>query len=167
MKKSAFVSHGLIAVAVFILASALSASAQTPLSPTISSTVVSLTSFDPASPVHNPTYPVPITLRHTVTGSPTQYRFSRFSDFHDAKWLPYVAAPVAQIPASWFKDMTPPARPNVQVLLYFQVRAKNPNAGRPVSRVTNELTGKTTVETEPEFLQSKSRSKTILVVFFG
>jgi hypothetical protein len=61
----------------------------------------------------------------------------------------------------------PPARPNVQVLLYFQVRAKNPNAGRPISRVTNELTGKTTVETEPEFIQSKPRSKTILVVFFG
>src|SRR5437763_17006328 len=31
-----------------------------------------------------------IALVHTVSGSPTEYRVSRFSDFRDANWIPYV-----------------------------------------------------------------------------
>jgi hypothetical protein len=164
MKRSSFLKFRLFAAVVIVLASALTANTQPPV------LVVGLTSFDPASPVFNPTYPVPMTLRHTVVGSPTHYRFSRFSDFRDATWLPYVLAPIAQIPASWFQDMNPPARPNVQVVLHFQVRVTNPRAGRPVkpfSRITDPLTGRTKVKTEPRFLNSGIRSKTILVVFFG
>jgi hypothetical protein len=117
--------------------------------------------------VLNPQYPVPITLKHTVTGKPTHYRYSRFSDFRDAQWLTYQSAPVVQVPASWFSDLKPPSPPNVQVVLYFQVRAANPKGGTPTSLTTNPTTGVTTTTTQPEFIQSNVRNKIILVKFFG
>jgi hypothetical protein len=173
MKTGVVLQLGLLAAAtLFVLANPLTVSAQ--LSPQVvpSFIALSLTSFDPTSPVLNPTFPVPITLRHTVTAqpiySPTHYRFSRFSDFRDATWLPYAPAPIAQIPASWFQTFTPPAGVfNRRVVLHFQVRATNPKAGRPISRITNPLTGKTEVKIEPQFLNSNTRSATIMAGFAG
>lgn len=167
MKRRSGLVLALLAGGLFVSAGALPVSAQTPLNTTVSTAVVSLTSFDPPSPVLNPQYPAPVTLKHTVAGTPTHYRVSRFSDFRDAKWLPYASAPVVQVPASWLSNLNPPAPPNMQVVLYFQVRAKNPKAGTPTSLTTNLTTEKKTLETEPEFIQSNVRSKTVLVKFFG
>ncbi len=167
MKRRPGLVVGLFAVGSFILAFALPASAQPALNTTITTAVVSLTSFDPPSPLLNPQYPAPVTLRHVAVGTPTHYRFSRFSDFRDARWVPYVSAPVVQVPASWFSDLNPPEPPNKQVVLYFQIRAKNPKAGTPTSLITNSTTGAKTLEQEPEFIQSNVRNKKVLVKFFG
>jgi len=169
MKTGAVLQLGLLAAAtLFASANPLTASAQPPTQVIPTFIAVSLTSFDPDARFLNPTFPVSLTLRHTATGSPTHYRFSRFSDFRDAKWLPYSPSPVAQIPASWFETFTPAVGAfNRRVVLHFQVRATNPKAGRPVSRTTNPLTRETTVKTEPQFLNSNTRSATILAGFAG
>lgn len=169
MKTNLLLKFGLlVAITVVVLANPLTVSAQ-PSQVVLSPLAVSLTSFDPdPSQFLNPAFPVSTTLRHTATGSPTHYRFSRFSDFRDATWLPYAPAPIAQIPASWFQTFTPTSGVfNRRVVLHFQVRAKNPNAGRPISRITDPLTGKTTVKTEPQFLNSNTRNGTIVAGFAG
>jgi hypothetical protein len=167
MKGRSCLVLGLFVVVVLVSAGVLPAGAQTPLTTTITTAVVSLASFDPPSPVLNPKYPVPLTLKNSVSGTPTHYRYSRFSDFRDAQWLPYEAAPAVQIPASWFSDLTPAAPPDKQVVLYFQVRAANPKAGMPTSMITDPVTGKTTTTTQPQFIQSNVKSKTVLIRFFG
>jgi hypothetical protein len=128
---------------------------------------VSLVSFDPAGLLLNATFPAPITLHHSAIGSPSHYRVSRFPDFRDAAWLPYTPRPTAQIPSSWF-EMAPGQGGSVsQVVLHFQVRAANVNAGRPISVTTNPLSGVREVRTQPDFINSAVKSKTILSVYAG
>ena len=168
MKSSSFLKFGLFAAALFVSANARIASAQPapPSSVLPEFVVVSLTSFDPTTNILNPTFPVRVTLQHTVGGSPTHYRFSRFSDFRDARWRTYVPAPIAQIPASWFETFTPPAGVfNRRVVLHFQVRATNPKAGRPIGFSTSPLTDEKTLKIEPKFLNSNTLSATIVIGF--
>jgi len=165
-----FRNFGLCAVASLLLAICPVASNAQPLTSGVLPhfTVVSLRSFDPTpTQIDNPSYPVSITLKHAVAGSPTHYRVSRFSDFRDATWLLYAPAPVAQVPASWFEPFSPPRGLDRKVVLYFQLRGKNPNAGRPVSNVTNPLTREKTLKVAPEFLNSKTLSETITVRIWG
>jgi hypothetical protein len=100
-----------------------------------------------------------ITLKNTVTGSPTEYRVSRFADFRDANWVAYSAQPTLVVPRSWF----PPSATDgtSQINLYLQVRAKNPLGGRPASFVD----GKTTVQ--PDFFFSEVIGRRIRTIFVG
>lgn len=117
-----------------------------------------LLSFEPDPAVFfNPAFPVSTTLRHTtpLLGEPlTQYRVSRFADFRNARWLPYAQQPVLRIPTSWFSNIPSTGVLTHQVILHFQVRAKNPKAGLPISSTVNPFTGERTLKTEPAFLTS-------------
>jgi len=132
------------------------------LSNTVSLTgAVTLKTFTPVDSLFvNPTASqFVITLRNTVSGSPTEYRVSRFADFRDANWAPYSAQPTLTVPRNWF----PPSATDgtSQVNLYLQVRAKNPLAGRPMSIVGC----KTTVQ--PDFFFSEVIGRRIRTIFVG
>jgi hypothetical protein len=99
-----------------------------------------------------------IALVNTVSGTPTEYRVSRFSDFRDASWLPYVTRPTVTVQRSVFPTVT---NGQTQITLYFQVRAKNPNAGRPISSIN----GTTTVQ--PDFYVSAILNRAIRLRYFG
>lgn len=168
MQISSLLKASFVAAAVIASASALTVRAQgIPGSLLVSPiNVVSLTSFEPNAQFLNPTFPISLALRHTATGNPAHYRFSRFADFRDATWLPYAPLPQAQIPASWFETFTPAQGVfNRRVVLYFQVRATNPNAARPISVTTNPFTRVREVATEPQFVNSSIRNKVILAGF--
>jgi hypothetical protein len=127
---------------------------------TVSSTLA-LKTFTPVDSFFvNPTVTqFVITLKNTVTGTPTEYRVSRFADFRDANWAPYSAQPTLAVPRSWFP---PPATDGTsQINLYLQVRAKNPLAGRPMSLID----GKTTVQ--PDFFFSEVIGRRIRTIFVG
>jgi hypothetical protein len=191
MKRNSLLKAGLLAAAVITSAMSLTSNAQGLPSPqALVPVAVSLTSFEPNALFLNPTFPLSITLRHTASGSPTHYRFSRFADFRDAAWLPYASAPVAQIPASWFSVLTPPQGSfDRRMDLYFQLRAANPRAGRPIGFTPSAPTGpreipavrdgtsntflpgqpvgEMVLRTEPQFVNSNIKSKTILAGFAG
>ena len=99
-----------------------------------------------------------IALVHTVSGSPTEYRVSRFSDFRDANWIPYVSRPTTTIQRSVFPPVT---NGGTQITLYLQVRAKNPNAGRPGSVIDGKLT------VQPDFYFSDPLGRRIRLVYAG
>jgi len=128
----------------------------------------SLTSFDPTPVLLNPVYPASVTLRHTVTGSPTLYRVSRFKDFHDATWLPYKAAPVIQIQSSWLSAGAS-ARENRHVGLCFQVGILNPKAksNSPTTPAAKQILGGPAENTAPEVLMSNMKCAKIIEVFAG
>ena len=68
-------------------------------------------------------------------------------------------APSISMPQSW---LTPTSNSGqYSVVLYFQLRAKNPKAGQPISVIN----GKTQVQ--PDFLISAIRNRTITVTLFG
>jgi hypothetical protein len=100
-----------------------------------------------------------ITLKNTVTGSPSEYRVSRFADFRDANWAPYSAQPTLVVPRNWF----PPSATDgtSQINLYLQVRAKNPLGGRPASLVDGKLT------VQPDFFFSEVIGRRIRTMFVG
>ena len=190
MKVHSLLKAGFLAAAVFASATSLTVNArEIPTSLAVSPfNVVSLMSFDPNALFLNPTFPISTPLRHTATGNPTHYRFSRFADFRDATWLPYAPQPTAQIPASWFESFTPTQGAfDRRVVLYFQVRAANPNAGRPIGFVASLPTGprklpaipdgtsstfvpsqplgERVLQIEPQFVNSSIRNKAILAGF--
>jgi hypothetical protein len=136
-----------------------SAGAQT-ISPTTTttSTGVTLKTFTPFDSLFiNPSDHVTTALVNTVSGTPTEYRVSRFADFRDASWIAYAARPSLAVPLTWFSPVTGGS----QVTLYFQVRAKNPLAGRPISSIN----GTTTVQ--PDFFFSTILSHRIRTKFVG
>lgn len=136
------------------------AGAQT-ISTTISTTSgVTLKTFTPVDSLFpNPTATsFTIALVHTVLGSPTEYRVSRFSDFRDANWIPYVTRPNITVQRSVFPTVV---NGGTQITLYFQVRAKNPKAGQPISIID----GKTTVQ--PDYFFSDPLGRRIRLVYFG
>lgn len=158
---------GVLACAAFVSAGGLTVRAQLAPAPSAVAAIssVSLASFEPTPNVVNPTFPVTLPLRHTLGAAsafPVHYRFSRFADFHDASWLPYTAAPSAQIPAAWFETLP---NNNRRVVLHFQVRATNPKAGRPIGFVNKPLSEQKTLQVEPPFLNSNARSATTNAVF--
>jgi hypothetical protein len=99
-----------------------------------------------------------ITLKHTVSGTPTEYRVSRYIDFRDAGWIPYIAQPTLVVPTSWFPSGTGGTQ---QITLYLQVRAKNPMGGRPGSLVNGQVT------VQPDFFFSEVLGRRIRVIFAG
>jgi hypothetical protein len=99
-----------------------------------------------------------IKLNNAVSGCPTEYRVSRFSDFRDASWLSYSAAPSTVIQRTWFPAL---ANGSTQVTLYFQVRQKNPKAGLPISSVGG------TTQTQPDFFFSSVLGRRIRLIYFG
>ena len=136
------------------------AGAQT-LSNTISTTSgVTLKTFTPVDSfyLNSTATSYSIALVHTVSGSPTEYRVSRFSDFRDANWIPYVTRPTTTIQRSVFPPVT---NGGTQITLYLQVRAKNPKAGQPISLIG----GKVTVQ--PDFFFSDPLGRRIRLVYAG
>ena len=132
-------------------------------SPTIALTSsVKLTSFTPIDSLFvNPTATTfNIALVHRVSGAPTEYRASRFSDFRDANWLPYNPEPHMTVTSNMFAA-TPGNSSSTQVMLYLQVRARNPKAGQPISVIG----GKTQVQ--PDFFFSDPLARRVRIVFAG
>jgi hypothetical protein len=131
------------------------------LSSTISTTSgVTLKTFTPVDSFYlNPTATsFSIALVHTVSGSPTDYRVSRFSDFRDANWIPYVVRPTTTVQRSVFPAVT---NGGTQITLYFQLRTKNPKAGQPISVVGAQTT------VQPDFFFSDPLGRRIRLVYAG
>ena len=82
--------------------------AQTLSSPISTTLNVTLKTFTPVDSffVNSQATSFSIALVHTVSGSPTEYRVSRFSDFRDANWIPYVARPTTTVQRSVFPPVT-------------------------------------------------------------
>jgi hypothetical protein len=99
-----------------------------------------------------------IKLVNTVSGCPTEYRVSRFSDFHDATWTTYSASPSTVLQRTWFP---PVSGGSTSIMLYFQVRVKNPQGGFPASATGG------TVTTQPMFFTSEPLSRKIRLMYFG
>jgi hypothetical protein len=131
------------------------------LSTTISTTTgVTLKTFTPVDSfyLNSTATSYTISLNHTVSGSPTEYRVSRFSDFRDANWIPYVTRPTVTIQRSVFPPVT---NGGTQITLYLQLRAKNPNAGRPATVIDGKLT------VQPDFFFSDPLGRRIRLVYAG
>jgi len=124
------------------------------------STAPTLKTFFPVDSVFpNPTATsFTIKLVNTASGCPTEYRVSRFSDFHDATWTAYSASPTTVIQRTWFPATV---GGSTSIMLYFQVRVKNPKGGFPVSDVGG------TVTTAPMYYMSGILSRKIRLFFFG
>ena len=145
------------------IAVALSAGSTRMVAQTISTTTttsVALKTFTPVDSLFvNPSVAqFNIVLNNTVSGTPTEYRVSRFADFHDASWLPYSSKPSLAVPRTWFPTAT---SGSAQITLYLQVRAKNPNAGRPGSLINGKLT------VQPDFFFSEVLGRRIRTLFVG
>jgi len=125
-----------------------------------SGTAPTLKSFSPVDSLFpNPTATsFTIRLVNTVSGCPTEYRVSRFSDFRDATWMPYSASPNTVVQRTWFPTVVDGS---TSITLYFQVRMKNPKGGTPIS-----VAGGTTT-TAPMFFFSDPLSRRIRLIFFG
>jgi membrane-bound inhibitor of C-type lysozyme len=150
-----------VLAATGLVAVANSARAQKLPTSTVSTTsAVTLKTFTPVDSLFvNPTVTqFTITLRNTVSGSPTEYRVSRFADFRDANWIPYSAQPTLVVPRSWFPTATGGAS---EISLYLQVRAKNPLGGRPASLVDGKMT------VQPDFFFSEVLGRRIRTLFVG
>jgi len=96
-----------------------------------------------------------IKLYNAVSGCPTEYRVSRFSDFHDATWTAYSTTPTTVIQRAWFPTM---ANGTTKITLYFQVRAKNPRGGLPIA-----ING----GTQPMYYVSSILGHSIRLMYFG
>ena len=126
MRKISFAKIGLCAFcAATVFAVYLSANAANPAK------TVTIDRFEPEELLLNTIFPYSLKLKHTVNVVPTEYRASRFMDFHDAKWLPYTSLPIIKLQAAWFGPLTPPQGSfDKKLVIYFQVRLKNPHASR-------------------------------------
>lgn len=161
MRRAHWIQIGLVALSTTVFVGPV-ARGQLP-STTISTTSgVTLKSFTPIDSLFlNPTATkFTISLVHTVVGSPSDYRVSRFSDFRDANWIPYNPQPSITLSNTLFTP-TPGNSSSSQVMLYLQLRARNPKAGQPVSVID----GKTTVQ--PDFFFSSSLGRRIRIIFAG
>jgi hypothetical protein len=130
------------------------------ISTTTTTTSVALKTFTPVDSLFvNPSVTqFNIALNNTVSGTPTEYRVSRFADFRDASWLPYSSKPSLVVPRTWFPTAT---SGSAQITLYLQVRAKNPLAGRPSSLINGKLT------VQPDFFFSEVLGRRIRTLFVG
>lgn len=146
-------------IAVALSAGSTRMAAQT-ISTTTTTTSVALKTFTPVDSVFvNPSVAqFNIALNNTVSGTPTEYRVSRFADFRDASWLPYSSKPSLVVPRTWFPTAT---SGSAQITLYLQVRAKNPMAGRPGSLIDGKLT------VQPDFFFSEVLGRRIRTLFVG
>ena len=99
-----------------------------------------------------------IKLNNVASGCPTEYRVSRFSDFRDANWLAYSAAPSTVIQRTWF---TAPTNGGTQITLYLQVRVKNPKAGQPISLIGGQT------QVQPDYFFSSVLGRRIRLIYFG
>lgn len=146
-------------IAVALSAGSTRMAAQT-VSTTTTTTSVALKTFTPVDSVFvNPSVAqFNIALNNTVSGTPTEYRVSRFADFRDASWLPYSSKPSLVVPRTWFPTAT---SGSAQITLYLQVRAKNPMAGRPGSLIDGKLT------VQPDFFFSEVLGRRIRTLFVG
>jgi hypothetical protein len=121
---------------------------------------ISITSVTPDTFFLN-SLTVQVPLRHTVAGlTATHYRVSHFSDFRDAQWITYVPTPSVTTASNWF-TLVAGNNSMSSTIIYFQLRARNPNAGKPVSLTSGGLT------VQPDFINSNIRNKTIKVTFAG
>lgn len=146
-------------IAVALSAGSTRMAAQT-ISTTTTTTSVALKTFTPVDSVFvNPSVAqFNIALNNTVSGTPTEYRVSRFADFRDASWLPYSSKPTLVVPRTWFPTAT---SGSAQITLYLQVRAKNPMAGRPGTLIDGKLT------VQPDFFFSEVLGRRIRTLFVG
>lgn len=150
-----------LATIILTLGSSVVAAQSIPVSPIALTNNVTLKAFVPVDSLFvNPTQSdFTVTLNNTISGAATEYRVSRFADFRDANWRPYNAHPTLAIPGSWFESTATPGAS--QVLLHFQVRNKNPLAGRPISFID----GKTQVQ--PDFFFSDVLTRRVRIIFVG
>lgn len=160
MQRAHWLRVGLIAFGLTLGVGTLS-NAQTPV-PTTTLGGVTLKTFTPVESLFvNPTTTTfTIALNNTVVGSPTEYRASRFIDFRDAQWRPYSPSPTITVTSNMF-TATPGNSSSTQVMLYLQVRARNPKAGQPVSIAGGKLT------TQPDFFFSDPLGRRVRIVFAG
>ncbi|MGE5101114.1 MAG: hypothetical protein ACM3SX_14100 [Deltaproteobacteria bacterium] len=142
-----------IAISAVALVAGGSARAQT----LCTTSGVTLKSFTPLDSLFlNPTATsFTIKLFNSVSGCPTEYRVSHFSDFHDASWTAYSTTPSTVIQRTWFPAIT---SSTTKITLYFQVRVKNPQGGFP----TNISGG-----TQPMYYYSSILGHSIRLEFFG
>jgi hypothetical protein len=161
MRRAHWIEIGLVALSTTVLVGPV-AQGQLPSSTISLTSGVTLKTFTPIDSLFlNPTATkFTIALVHTVTGTPSDYRVSRFSDFRDANWIPYNPQPSITLANSVFTP-TPGNSSSSQAMLYLQLRAKNPKAGQPVSLID----GKTTVQ--PDFFFSSALGRRIRIVFAG
>ena len=141
-------------LAAATLAVARPASAQTACT---TLTGVTLKAFSPVDSLFpNPTSTsFTIKLVNSIGGCASEYRVSRFADFRDANWMPYSASPNTTVERTWFPTTT---NGSTQIMLYFQVRQKNPRGGLPTS-----ING----GTQPMFFFSDVLGRRIRLIFFG
>ena len=146
-----------LTLAVSVVVSAAQAQ---PGSSVMPANTISMTSFSPDTFFLND-FARPMNLRHTVAGlTPSHYRVSHFSDFRDARWLSYAPTPVVTTERSWWTSVGGSST-NFSGTVYFQLRARNPNAGQPVALQP----GGGGVTTQPDFINSNIRNKAIRLVF--
>lgn len=159
MRSALLLRAALLASVAAILTTSVSR-AQT-ISTTISTTTsVSIKTFTPIDSVFiNPTATsFSIALANSVSGSPTEYRVSRFSDFRDANWLAYSSRPNIAVPRTWFPTSTSGTQ---QITLYLQVRAKNPKAGQPISVIDG------VTKVQPDYFFSDPVGRRIRLIYAG
>ena len=101
-----------------------------------------------------------IALVHTMTGTATEYRVSRFADFRDANWIPYASRPSVVVPHAWFVNVG--TNGEQETTLHFQLRARNPMGGRPASFQPGGP-----VQVQPDFFFSEVKVGHIRLVFVG
>jgi hypothetical protein len=120
---------------------------------------VRLTTFRPADSLFiNPTQTsFVVTHNKTISGAATEYRVSRFADFRDAAWRPYNPHPSLTVPGNWFQPTS--SLGLRELTLHFQVRNRNPNAGRPISLVDRTV--------QPDFFFSDVLVGHLRIVFAG
>jgi hypothetical protein len=141
-----------VAVGAVALVAASSARAQT-----LCTSGVTLKSFAPMDSLFLNSTATSFTIKlfNTVSGCPTEYRVSRFADFHDATWTAYSTTPSTVIQRTWFPAVV---NGTTKITLYFQVRVKNPQGGFP----TNINGG-----TQPMYYMSSILNHGIRLQYFG
>jgi hypothetical protein len=148
----------LATAAGLIIVSVVKAQTLTTIATTSTVTLKSYTPFDSVFTNSNASS-FTIALVHTVSGAtPTEYRVSRFSDFRDASWIPYVTRPTITLQRTVFPASTTGTQ---QIILYFQVRAKNPKAGQPISSIDGKLT------VQPDYYFSDALGRRIRLIYMG
>lgn len=158
--RSALLLRAALLASVAAIVTASVSPAQT-ISTTISTTTsVSIKTFTPIDSVFiNPTATsFTIALANTVSGTPTEYRVSRFSDFRDANWLTYSTRPNITVARSVFPTAT---SGTTQITLYLQVRAKNPKAGQPISVIDG------VTKVQPDYFFSDPVGRRIRLIYAG
>jgi hypothetical protein len=150
----------LLRAAAVLATISVAGGAQVPTQTLCTNTAPTLKSFQPVDSLFLNSTATSFTIKlvNTVSGCPTEYRVSRFSDFHDATWTTYSASPSTVVQRTWFP---PVSGGSTSIMLYFQVRVKNPQGGFPASAVGG------TVTTQPMYYTSEPLSRRIRLTYFG